>query len=303
MTRHGVPMQLLSDRGASFLSNLMKKVYELLGLKKVNTTAYHPQNDGLVERFNRTLNDMSSKKVKKGGKDWEQQLLYVLFAYRASIQELTGESPFFLLYGRTSGVPTDDMLQPPADRSIVDLDDYGNEIATPMSAAWESAREHIKVSQRKQTRFHDRKSKDSKISVGDKVMVYFPSECLGKAYKFSRPFHGPYQVDKMFPNGAEVTSLDGGRAQTIRVALDRVRHCPRELKDNTEDLCLDGLEELTGDNSVEYSISEAECTNGKDQMSCPTPGGDVDDKVAEDRLNTSRVRCSRRIKKKRRHMS
>ena len=38
---------------------------------------------------------MLSKKVKKGGKDWDQQLLYVLFAYRASIQESTGESPFF----------------------------------------------------------------------------------------------------------------------------------------------------------------------------------------------------------------
>ena len=40
VTRHGVPTQLLSDQRASFLSNLMKKVYNLLGLKKVNTTAY-----------------------------------------------------------------------------------------------------------------------------------------------------------------------------------------------------------------------------------------------------------------------
>ena len=63
VTRHGVPTQLLSDRGASFLSNLMKNVYKLLGLKKVNTTAYHPQTDGLVERFNRTLTDMLSKKA------------------------------------------------------------------------------------------------------------------------------------------------------------------------------------------------------------------------------------------------
>ena len=105
VTHHGVPTQLLLDRGASFLSNLMKKVYELLGLKKVNTTAYHPQTDGLVKRFNRTLTDMLSKKVKKGGKDWDQQLPYVLFAYRASLQESTGESPFILLYGRTPAVP------------------------------------------------------------------------------------------------------------------------------------------------------------------------------------------------------
>ena len=109
-------------------------------------------------------------------------------------------------------------------------------------------------------------------------MVYFPSECLGKAYKFSRPFRGPYRVDKMFPNGAEVTSLNGGQAQTIRVALDRVKHCLRELEDNAEDLSLDRLEELEGDNSMEDLISEAECTNGQYPMSCLTPNGDVDDK-------------------------
>ena len=73
MTRHGVhmPTQLLSDRGTSFLSNLMKEVYNLLGIKKVNAAAYYPQTDGLVEQFNRTLTDMLSKEVKKGGKDWD----------------------------------------------------------------------------------------------------------------------------------------------------------------------------------------------------------------------------------------
>jgi transposase InsO family protein len=50
---HGVPNQLLSNRGAKFLSNLLKEGYSLMGIKKLNTTAYHPQTDGLVERFNK----------------------------------------------------------------------------------------------------------------------------------------------------------------------------------------------------------------------------------------------------------
>ena len=104
--RHGVPVQVLSDRRTAFLSKLMKEVYQLLGLKKVNTTAFHPQNDGLVELFNRTLTDMLSKKVLHSGKDWGVQLPYVLFAYRASAQHLTGESPFYLLYGRDPMLPT-----------------------------------------------------------------------------------------------------------------------------------------------------------------------------------------------------
>ena len=54
----GVPESLLSDRGTNLLSHLMADVCKALGITKLNTTAYHPQCDGLVERFNRTLKSM-----------------------------------------------------------------------------------------------------------------------------------------------------------------------------------------------------------------------------------------------------
>ena len=63
--RHGVPAELLSDRGKAFLSSLMEDIYKLMGIHKVSTTAYHPQTDGLVERFNRMLTDMLAKTVDK----------------------------------------------------------------------------------------------------------------------------------------------------------------------------------------------------------------------------------------------
>ena len=49
--RHGAPEHLLSDRGANFLSDLLAEVCCLMKVKKVNTSGYHPQTDGLVERF------------------------------------------------------------------------------------------------------------------------------------------------------------------------------------------------------------------------------------------------------------
>ena len=76
--RHGIPRQLLSDRGSVFLSKLMMEIYKLLGVKKVNTTAYHPQCDGLVERFNRSLIDMLSKTVQTHGQDWDEKLPFIL---------------------------------------------------------------------------------------------------------------------------------------------------------------------------------------------------------------------------------
>ena len=105
--RHGVPAQLLSDRGAAFLSKLLAEVYHLMGMKKVNTTAYHAQIDGLVERINCTLLDMLSKTARQNGKDWDMCWPFILFADWSSPQTSTRESPFYLLNGRDPKLHTE----------------------------------------------------------------------------------------------------------------------------------------------------------------------------------------------------
>ena len=70
----GVPESLLSERGTNLLSYLMTDVCSLLGITKLNTTAYHPQCDGLTERFNRTLKTMIRKHVDVYWKQWDKYL-------------------------------------------------------------------------------------------------------------------------------------------------------------------------------------------------------------------------------------
>ena len=97
--RYGAPERLLSDRGSNFMSDLMANVCCLLDIKKVNTSGYHPQTDGLVERFHQTLITMLSMYVQKHGQDWDRYLPCMLYAYRVSAHESTRESPFFLMFG------------------------------------------------------------------------------------------------------------------------------------------------------------------------------------------------------------
>ena len=66
----GVPEALLSDRGANLISHLMMDLCTVLGIKKLNTTAYHPQCNGMVERMNRTLKTMLRKHAGKFGLQW-----------------------------------------------------------------------------------------------------------------------------------------------------------------------------------------------------------------------------------------
>ena len=72
--RFGVPRELHSDQGRNFESKVFAEICKLLDIEKTRTTPLHPQSDGQVERFNRTLVEMLRGKIKEDQKDWDLQL-------------------------------------------------------------------------------------------------------------------------------------------------------------------------------------------------------------------------------------
>ena len=72
--RFGVPRQLHSDQGTNFESKVMAEVCKLLNIEKTRTTPLHPQSDGQVERYNRTLIEMPGGTLKDSQGDWDLQL-------------------------------------------------------------------------------------------------------------------------------------------------------------------------------------------------------------------------------------
>lgn len=105
--RVGIPEEILTDQGTNFMSTLLGEVYRLMKIKQIRTSPYHPQTDGLVERFNQTPKSMLRKTATSEGKDWDKLIPYVLFAYHEVPQESIGFSPFELLYGRAVRGPLD----------------------------------------------------------------------------------------------------------------------------------------------------------------------------------------------------
>ncbi|MCG8624862.1 MAG: hypothetical protein MJE68_23045, partial [Proteobacteria bacterium] len=92
----------------------------MLGVKKLNTSGYHTQSDGLVKKFNSTLTNMIAKSCENRPYDWDQQLPFLLFAYRVSAQVSTKDSPFFLLSGRDARVPTESALSIQRSPYVID---------------------------------------------------------------------------------------------------------------------------------------------------------------------------------------
>ena len=95
----GIPCEILSDQGTNFMSQLLNEIYRLLHIHPIRTTPYHPQTDGLVEKFNKTLKSKLKRVASEEGRDWDTLLPYILFAYREVPQAATGFSSFELVFG------------------------------------------------------------------------------------------------------------------------------------------------------------------------------------------------------------
>ena len=100
----GVPECIHTDQGHNFEANLIKEICKVLDIKKTRTSPYHPQSDGMIERFNRTLLSMLSTALEKNHSNWDLQLPLLMLAYRTSVQETTGATPFSLMFGRLNDV-------------------------------------------------------------------------------------------------------------------------------------------------------------------------------------------------------
>ena len=123
-TRFGVPDQLHSDQGRQFESKLFAEICDLLQIDKTRTTPYHPQSDGMVERFNKTLCSMLRAYINENHSNWDLLLPYVTMAYRATEHESTGTSPNMIMLGHNTRTPLDLIYQMPPNVKPVPANEW-----------------------------------------------------------------------------------------------------------------------------------------------------------------------------------
>ncbi|EIE92297.1 hypothetical protein RO3G_17168 [Rhizopus delemar RA 99-880] len=115
--KFGCPAEIVTDRGANFLSKLVKSYCERLNTTHRMTSAFHPRSNGKCERLNGILKTMLRKYVHGAIHIWDQFVDTALFAARIRKHRSAGYSPFYLVYGREPVIPGDD-LKPYLEGSI-----------------------------------------------------------------------------------------------------------------------------------------------------------------------------------------
>ncbi|XP_075949073.1 uncharacterized protein LOC142951429 [Anarhichas minor] len=176
-SRVGIPKEILTDQGTPFMSRVTKELCALLHVKQVRTSVYHPQTDGLVERFNKTLKAMLRKAIDKDGKNWDQLLPYLLFAVREVPQASTGFSPFDLLYSHKPRGLLDIAKetweeQPCPHRTIIE---HVGAMRDRMAAVFPIVKEHMAKAQRDQRAVYNRAAQPREFNPGDRVLVLVPT--------------------------------------------------------------------------------------------------------------------------------
>lgn len=192
------------------MNKLMNQLYEQLGINKIKTSIYHPQANGLVERFNGTMKAMLKKFVGEHVQAWDSYLPYLLFASGEVLCESTGYSPFERFCGRTVRGPLAIVKESwvekkPTKGNIVS---HVLEIRRRLATMQKIVKQSLKEAQSRQKRVYDSQSSHRQLEVGDKALVLLPSP--GK--KLEMRWQGPYTVTKVFKDGLNY-ELDTGKVR------------------------------------------------------------------------------------------
>ncbi len=193
--RHGSPQILQSDQGSNYLSKLSRAVYELMNTHKSTSTAYHPQTQGVTERFNRTLVDMIACYLNSAVDltDWDCLLPYLTFAYNTSYNSTIQETPFYVLYGRQPRMPVDQLSEYTGDL-FVSVQDYCTEVVRRQTVA-------RKLIHNLQGEVHQKYKRNNELienplhfEPGDWVRLWQPQLVDGVSNKLISKWRGPFRI-------------------------------------------------------------------------------------------------------------
>lgn len=279
-SRVGFPEQILSDLGTEFTSEIMQIFLHEFNIGHLRCSAYHPMNNGAVEKYNGCLKSSLKALTERFPDAWDSALCWVLFGYREVINETTGFSPFELLYGRSVKGPLtlikDAMLnETDLSHSKKSVVEFMMETRERLRSSLDLATVHANEQRTKAKVWYDRKARMQVFQPGDKVLMLLPIPGSPLELKL----HGPYVIaEKLGPVDYVISTPERrktrrichvnllrpyrqrdltlfpdlpGRATTVNVVHDEVDIALPSMNGNITKLSSDNLEQLTSQQQSE----------------------------------------------------
>ncbi len=221
---YGCPRELHSDQGSNFESKIFQEVCDICGIGKTRSSPRHPQSNGQVERYNRTLATMLAIAVDENQTTWDNHLPFVMMAYRSSCHASTGLSPNQLTFGEENLLPMHVVVGTTTDKGGEEVEPitYCDQLRLKLDRSFEVARENLKVSHATSKTRYDLRAKSVKYEVGDLVWLHDPSRKKGVCRKFAKSWKKLYQVLEVLDD-VNVKIRKGRRGRVLVVHKNRIK--------------------------------------------------------------------------------
>lgn len=175
--RFGTPQLICCDQGTNFTATLTRELAERLGIRMRFSTPEHPQSNGIVERWNGTFKTMLRHVMLERGREWDRLIPCMLWAYREVPHEITGTSPFEMMYGRVPQGPLSILQRtwsgewsPPVGLNKV-ATEYLVGLRQQMSEAARAVDERIEGVQRAYAEKYNLRARSKEFSEEEQVLV------------------------------------------------------------------------------------------------------------------------------------
>ena len=172
IVHYGFPARLHSDQGRNFESEVIKELCEIASVERSRTTPYHPQGNGMTERFNRTLLSMLGTLEEEQKEDWKSYVAPLVHAYNATRHESTGFAPHYLMFGRFPRLAVDAFLGiKPQGEGAKHASTYVSKLKSRLQFAYNAAAKQAKKRAHQSKDHYDMKVHESVVEPGDIVLV------------------------------------------------------------------------------------------------------------------------------------
>lgn len=183
----GTPLKILTDQGSNFMSSMFQDMCKLLRIKKLNTSAYHPQTNGALERSHKTLTEYLRNFVDTDSVNWDTWMPFAMFCYNTTPHSSSGYMPFELVFGGKPRLPSS-LKEDPSP--IYNYDNYLYQLKYRLQTSAFQARKNLLDHKQHSKVYFDRNTHPLPIRAGE--FVWLRNET--KKNKFDSVWLGLYKV-------------------------------------------------------------------------------------------------------------
>ena len=213
--RYGIPNEILTDQGTQFMGQVFQNCCKLLKIRKLNSSAYHPETNGSLERSHKVLVEYLRCFSNKMQSDWDEWVGFACFTFNTCPHTVTKFTPYELLFGRKANLPGQLQSTP---QPLYNMEDIVKEIKQKFQISWQQAKEHLDKRKQEQCQKRNEKIKIREYKVGDLVLIVNEQR-----NKLDPLWTGPYEIIEVKQSNITVRKVGNKGKKVIKTHINRTK--------------------------------------------------------------------------------